>query len=82
VNFADEIGQFEVNQNAMHYDGERLYLGTSDRGLIVYNTRARRWATISAGLPSQSVTAITSDEQSIYIGTLNGLMRIEKRILG
>jgi ligand-binding sensor domain-containing protein len=82
VNFSDEVGQFEVNQNAMHYDGERLYLGTGDRGLLVYNTRARRWSTISAGLPSQSVTAITSDSQAVYVGTLNGLMRIEKRILG
>jgi ligand-binding sensor domain-containing protein len=82
VNFSDEVGQFEVNQNAMHYDGERLYLGTSDRGLLVYNTRARRWTTVSAGLPSQSVTAITSDGQFIYAGTLNGLMRIDKRVLG
>ncbi|HEX8186053.1 MAG TPA: hypothetical protein VF747_14920, partial [Blastocatellia bacterium] len=27
VSFADERGRFEVNQNAMHYDGERLYVG-------------------------------------------------------
>ncbi len=81
VNFADELGKFEVNQNAMHYDGERLYIGTSDRGLMVYNTRDRRWTRISAGLASQNVTAITSDDRFVYVGTLNGLVRIEKRVV-
>ncbi len=83
VSFADDrdAGKFEVNQNAMHYDGERLYVGTSDRGLLVYNTRDRRWKQISAGLASQSVTAITSDDHFIYAGTMNGLQRIEKRIV-
>ena len=82
LDFSDEIGKFEVNQNAMHFDGERLYVGTSDRGLLVYNTRGRRWTRISAGLASQSVTAITSDEMYVYAGTSNGLVRIEKRVLG
>ncbi|SRR6266404_178942 len=82
VNFAGELGKFEVNQNAMHCDGERLFVGTSDRGLLVYNTRDRRWTHISGGLASQSVTAITSDDRFIYVGTLNGLVRIEKRVLG
>ena len=81
VNFADELGKFEVNQNAMHYDSERLYVGTSDRGLLVYNTRDRRWTRISAGLASQNVTAITSDDRFVYVGTLNGLVRIEKRVV-
>ncbi|HVG18247.1 MAG TPA: hypothetical protein VNI02_04280 [Blastocatellia bacterium] len=82
VSFADVQGRFEVNQNAMHFDGERLYVGTSDRGLLVYNTRARRWTHISAGLTSQSVTAITTDDQFVYVGTSNGLVRIEKRVAG
>jgi len=83
VSFADDrdAGKFEVNQNAMHFDGERLYVGTSDRGLLVYNTRDRRWKRISAGLASQSVTAITSDDHFIYVGTMNGLVRIEKRVM-
>jgi ligand-binding sensor domain-containing protein len=82
INFADEVGKLEVNQNAMHYDGERLYVGTSDRGILVYNTRDRRWIRISAGLASQNVTAITSDDRFVYVGTLNGLVRIEKRVVG
>ncbi len=84
ISFADDrdAGKFEVNQNAMHFDGERLYVGTSDRGLLVYNTRDRRWKRISAGLASQSVTAITSDDHFIYVGTMNGLVRIEKRVVG
>ena len=81
LNFADEMGKFEVNQNAMHFDGEKLYVGTSDRGVLVYNTRERRWTRISAGLTCQNVTAITSDERFIYVGTLNGLTRIEKRVI-
>lgn len=81
VNFADELGKFEVNQNAMHYDGNRLYVGTSDRGLLVYNTRDRRWTRVSAGLASQNVTAITSDDRFVYVGTFNGLVRIEKRVV-
>jgi len=80
--FADEIGTFEVNQNAMHFEGERLYVGTSDRGLLVYNTRDRRWTRITGGLASQSVTSITSDDRFIYVGTMNGLVRIEKRVIG
>jgi ligand-binding sensor domain-containing protein len=82
VRFADELGGFEVNQNAMHADGERIYVGTSDRGLLVYNTRDRRWTRVSAGLASQNVTAITSDNEFVYVGTLNGLVRIEKRMVG
>ena len=81
LNFADELGKFEVNQNAMHFDGERLYVGTSDRGLLVYNTRDRRWTRLSAGLASQNVTAITSDDQFVYVGTMNGLVRVEKRVI-
>jgi ligand-binding sensor domain-containing protein len=81
INFSDDIGRFEVNQNAIHLDGERLYIGTSDRGLLVYNVSGRRWTHFSQGLPSQSVTAITSDDRYVYAGTLNGLMRIEKRVI-
>jgi ligand-binding sensor domain-containing protein len=81
INFADELGKFEVNQNSMHFDGERLYVGTSDRGLLIYNTRGRRWTRISAGLASQSITAITTDDLYVYAGTSNGLVRIEKRII-
>jgi ligand-binding sensor domain-containing protein len=81
VNFADDVGKFEVNQNAMHFDGEKLYVGTSDRGVLVYNTRERRWTRISPGLTSQNVTAITTDDLFIYVGTLNGLTRIEKRVI-
>jgi ligand-binding sensor domain-containing protein len=82
LNFADELGKFEVNQNAMHFDGEKLFVGTSDKGILVYNTRERRWTRIGAGLTSQNVTAITADDRFIYVGTLNGLTRIEKRVIG
>jgi ligand-binding sensor domain-containing protein len=83
VSFANDrdVGKFEVNQNAMYFDGERLYVGTGDKGLLVYNTRSRRWKRLSAGLSSPSVTAITSDDRYVYVGTMNGLVRIEKRMV-
>ncbi|MGH9762002.1 MAG: hypothetical protein ACREAC_14330, partial [Blastocatellia bacterium] len=80
INFSDDIGRFEVNQNAMFFDGERLYIGTSERGLLVYNVRGRRWTPLNS-VPSQSVTAIISDDRYVYAGTLNGLIRIEKRVI-
>ena len=56
INFADELGRFEVNQNAMHYDGERLYVGTADNGLLVYNSQVRRWSRFDSGLTSNNVS--------------------------
>jgi ligand-binding sensor domain-containing protein len=79
--FEDEIGRFEVNQNAMQAEDDRLYVGTSDRGLLVYNGRARRWSRLSSGFPSQNVTTIASNSAYIYVGTMNGLIRIEKRVI-
>lgn len=81
VNFSAEIGRFEVNQNAMHYDGKRLYVGTTDRGLMIYNPQDRRWSRISAGLAATNVTALASDERFLYVGTANGLSRIDKERL-
>ena len=81
INYSDEIGRFEVNQNAMHFDGERLYVGTSQQGLLSYNTRGHRWTRITQGLPSQNITAIASDDRFIYAGSLNGMTRIEKRVI-
>jgi ligand-binding sensor domain-containing protein len=81
INYSVEIGGFEVNQNAMHFDGERLYVGTSQQGLLSYNTRGRRWTRITQGLPSQNITAIASDDRFIYAGTLNGMIRIDKRVI-
>jgi ligand-binding sensor domain-containing protein len=81
VGLSDEVGRFEVNQNAMHIDAERVCVGTADKGLLIYNTRARRWTRISAGFPSQNVTAVASDERYLYAGTLNGLVRVEKRVI-
>ena len=81
INYSDQIGRFEVSQNAMHFDGERLYVGTSQQGLLSYNTRGRRWTRIAQGLPSQTITAIASDDRFVYAGTLNGMIRIEKRVI-
>jgi ligand-binding sensor domain-containing protein len=79
IDFSSEVGRFEVNQNAMLCDGKRLYVGTTDRGLLVYDLLHRRWTRISAGLAAKNVTALASDERFVFVGTANGLTRIEKR---
>lgn len=81
VGFSDQIGRFEVNQNAMHYDGERLFVGATDRGLLIYNPKENRWGRVNAGLAASNVTAITSDNRFVYVGTINGLSRIDKETL-
>jgi ligand-binding sensor domain-containing protein len=79
VDFESEVGRFEVNQNAMYYDGRRLFVGTSDRGLLTYDEADRRWGRISDGLPSRNVTALCGDDERLYLGTPNGVARLDKR---
>ncbi|MCS7081061.1 MAG: hypothetical protein NZ585_13560 [Chloracidobacterium sp.] len=69
----------EINLNAMATDGERLYVGTLDRGLLVYDLRSDRWRVWRDGLPSANVTAIAVRPDAVFVGTSGGVARIEKR---
>ncbi len=91
--FPDATGPFQVNPNAMVATPSRVYAGTSDRGLYVYDRASGRWTAVLDGLPSANVTAITVSPQSrqkapawmgggfIYVGTDNGLVRFPEQSL-
>jgi hypothetical protein len=74
-------GPFEVNPNAMLVTQRFVLAGTLGRGLYVYDRDSGRWRTLSEGLPSGNVTALTESNGYIYLGTDNGLVRVEERKL-
>jgi ligand-binding sensor domain-containing protein len=72
--FADLRGEIVINPNAMLVTPSRVYAGTLDRGLLIYDRAAGRWTTTAAGLPSLNVTAVSASGGKIYVGTDNGLV--------
>jgi ligand-binding sensor domain-containing protein len=74
--FADLKDGFVVNPNAMTVSGDRLYVGSLDRGLFVYDRGSNRWSSTAMGLPSKNVTALAAGGGFLYVGTDNGLVRI------
>lgn len=65
-----------VNPNALAISGNRVYAGTLDRGLFVFDRASSRWTSVTMGLPSKNVTALTVGAGYLYVGTDNGLVRI------
>jgi hypothetical protein len=80
--FTDATESFVVNPNAMLATGQRVYAGTLERGLYVYDRTLGRWSDVIAGLPSPNVTALAVHNGYLYIGTDNGLIRIPEQNLG
>ena len=79
--FPEAGGGFEVNPNAMLASGTRIYAGTLDRGLYVYERPSKTWSSLIEGLPSRSVTALAVAGDYLYVGTNNGLVRIREQEL-
>ena len=79
--FPEASGRFEVNPNAMLASGTRIYAGTLDRGLYVYERPSKSWSSLIEGLPSRSVTALAVAGDYLYVGTNNGLVRIREQEL-
>ena len=79
--FPEASGDFEINPNAMLASGTRVYAGTLDRGLYVYERSSENWSVLIDGLPSRSVTALAASGDYLYVGTDNGLVRIREREL-
>jgi ligand-binding sensor domain-containing protein len=74
-------GKFEVYPNAMLATERHILAGTLGKGLYVYNRSSHRWSVITEGLPSLIVTALASGDGFIYVGTDNGLVRIQEQNL-
>jgi ligand-binding sensor domain-containing protein len=74
-------GNFEVNPNAMVVTQRHVLAGSLGSGLYVYDRASARWTVIMRGLPSANVTALAESNGYIYIGTDNGLVRIQEQKL-
>jgi ligand-binding sensor domain-containing protein len=68
----------EINPNAMLVTKGHVFAGSLDQGLYVYDREKERWTVIADGLPSANVTALAEGSGYIYVGTDNGLVRIEE----
>ena len=79
--FENATGQIEINPNAMLATKEHVFAGTLGNGLLVYDREKRRWNFLTDGLPSANVTALAAYAGYVYIGTDNGLVRIEEKKL-
>ena len=79
--FADLRGSIVINPNAMLVTAARVYAGTMQNGLAIYERAAGRWHLATDGLPSLNVTALAAGGGTIYIGTDNGLVRVAEQNL-
>jgi ligand-binding sensor domain-containing protein len=57
---------------------QHVFAGTLGKGLYIYDRKGSRWSAVHDGLPSQNVTALTASKGYIYVGTDNGLLRIQE----
>lgn len=74
-------GPFDINFNALLVTPQHVFAGTLGQGFYVYNRFSQRWTRIDQGLPSVNVTAFAANQGYLYVGTDNGLVRIEERRL-
>ncbi|MDR3699732.1 MAG: hypothetical protein P4L56_08875 [Candidatus Sulfopaludibacter sp.] len=79
--FPDLNDGFVVNPNALMASGDRVYAGSLDRGLFVFDRSSGRWTSTTGGLPSLNVTALAAGGGYLYAGTDNGLVRIAEGAL-
>ena len=79
--FETATGPFEVNPNAMLVTPRHVFAGSLGKGLYAYDRETSRWMALSEGLPSLNVTAIAESKGIVYVGTDNGLVRIEEQKL-
>jgi hypothetical protein len=78
--FPDFNGRgFEVNPNAMAVTARAAYAGSLGRGLAVWDRSNGRWNWVTEGLPSLNVTAVAARNGLIYVGTDNGLVKVDEQ---
>ena len=71
----------EINPNAMLVTKDHVFAGTLGNGMYVYDREKQHWQIVRDGLPSENVTAFTEGNGYIYIGTDNGLVRIQENTI-
>jgi ligand-binding sensor domain-containing protein len=71
----------DINPNAMLVTPRHVFAGTLGKGLYIYDREKSRWSAINEGLPSLNVTALAASEGTIYVGTDNGLVRVQEETL-
>jgi len=79
--FPDLDASFVVNSNAIAVTDGRVFVGSLDRGLFVFDRASGRWTNTMLGLPSKNVTALAAGGGYLYVGTDNGLVRIAEGAL-
>ena len=67
-----------LNPGAILSDGNVTLAGTMGQGLLVGDATGTRWKSVTAGLPSLNVTALAVNNGVVYVGTDNGLVRIDE----
>jgi ligand-binding sensor domain-containing protein len=70
-----------INPNALAVSGGKVYAGTLDEGLLLFDRASGRWTNRIIGLPSKNVTALAVGVGCLYVGTDNGLVRIAEGVL-
>ena len=79
--FETATGAFEINPNAMLVTPTHVFAGTLGNGLYVYERQSDRWFSVARGLPSANVTALALSNGYLYVGTDNGLVRVQEQKL-
>jgi len=79
--FDQASGEMVVNANAMLVTPRHVLAGSLGQGLYVYDRETQRWMAMKNGLPSLNVTALARSTETIYVGTDNGLVRIQEQML-
>jgi ligand-binding sensor domain-containing protein len=79
--FADMRGSIVIDPNAMLVTPTRVYAGTMENGLAIFDRLTARWHFATDGLPSRNVTALAEGGGMIYVGTDNGLVRATEQNL-
>jgi ligand-binding sensor domain-containing protein len=77
--FETATADLEINPNAMLVTEQHVFAGTLGKGLYIYDRKTSRWTVVSEGLPSQNVTALAASKGYIYVGTDNGLVRMQEQ---
>lgn len=68
----------EINPHAMLVTPDHVFAGTLGKGLYAYDRASQRWRIVRDGLPSTNVTALAESGGYVYVGTDNGLVRIQE----